>query len=112
MVRCMFSSTGTVDNQLEVNLSNSVQEIPRCMYINRDKLLSNKREQASYKFPYGNFNNLNNLELKYFQSLPVAVRAYESSTISEAKTILSLPSHPCLPVLIDISSPVIRNLIC
>ena len=93
----MFFST--VDNQLQINSSNSVQEIPRCMYINREELLPDKHKRAAYNFPNGNFNHL---ELKYFRGLPVAVRAYESTVIDEAKIILSLPSHPCLPVLIGV----------
>ena len=59
----MFCST--VDNRLQINSSNLAQEIPRCMYVNKEELLPDKHKQVAYNFPNGNFNHL---ELKYFRS--------------------------------------------
>lgn len=54
---------------------------------------------SKYKFPNGNFGHL---ELQHYRGFPVAVRQYETNIINEARTVLSLPSHPVFPVLIGL----------
>ena len=70
--------------------------LPACMHINRSELEPSSDEKATYKFPNGNFDNL---ELQWFRGMPVAVRKFSSNVLTEANTLLSLPSHPCFPVL-------------
>ena len=76
-----------------------VQQIPSSMYLNRVELLPPPDEKPSYAFENGNFSHL---ELKNYRGIPVAVRQYETGILQEAKTVLNLPPHPCLPVLIGV----------
>ena len=40
--------------------------------------------------------------LRFYRGIPVAVREYETSIANETRTVLSLPSHPCFPVLVGV----------
>jgi hypothetical protein len=73
--------------------------IPNSMHIKRAELQPARKEKATYTFPNGNFDNL---ELQWFRGMPVAVRKFSSCVLNEAKTVLSLPSHPCFPVLFGV----------
>ena len=68
------------------------------MHIKRKELVA-VTQTSTYKFPNGNFRHL---KLQHFRGFPVCVRQYETDVVNEAKTVLSLPSHPVLPVLIGI----------
>ena len=68
------------------------------MYINRMELMADI-QKSTYKFPNGNFGHL---ELQHYRGFPVGVRQYETNVINEARTVLSLPSHPVFPVLIGV----------
>ncbi|XP_046864710.1 uncharacterized protein LOC124459253 [Xenia sp. Carnegie-2017] len=73
--------------------------LPDCMSINRSELLRSSSKKPTYSFPNGNFDSM---ELCWFRGMAVAVRKSEFDVIDEARTILSLPSHPCFPILIGI----------
>ena len=63
------------------------------MYINKMELVVDIQQSD------GHFGHL---ELQHYRGFPVDVRQYETNVINEARTVLSLPSHPVFAVLIGV----------
>lgn len=75
------------------------QQIPKSLYIKRNELLQPRSEEPIYNFDNGVASNT---EMRSFKGISVAVRSYNTDIASQAKAILSLPSHLCLPLLVGI----------
>lgn len=75
------------------------QDIPKCFYIKRDELLDIPSEIPKYDFDNG---IVSSVQIKNFRGISATVRECETDITIEAKIILGLPSHPCLPILIGI----------
>lgn len=75
------------------------QEIPRNLFIKRDELLEPNCAEPIYDFDNGVASSI---QMKSFRGTCVAVRHYETDITGQVKAVLSLPSHPCLPLVMGI----------
>ncbi|XP_028412321.1 uncharacterized protein LOC114535141 [Dendronephthya gigantea] len=73
-------------------------DIPKSLHVKRQELID-VHDTGICKFNNG---IVETLQLKRFRGFPVAVRECEHNIESEVKSILRLPSHPSLPIVLGI----------
>ena len=84
-------------DELEV-LQQQFAEIPKSFFIKREELVD---EDFGEKYTFDN-GIASKLKKAVFRRIPVALRECKQDLTEEVRSILGLPSHPCLPILLGI----------
>ena len=84
-------------DELEV-LQQQFAEIPKSFFIKHEELVD---EDFGEKYTFDN-GIASKLKKAVFRRIPVALRECKQDLTEEVRSILGLPSHPCLPILLGI----------